>query len=186
MAEQIENINENSIGREIVDESAMDSFDIDNRTQDINEMVTNVPVEFEVGDKSIEIYSKSIRDMVKIDKLINQLRQIGSEEIDISDVTDADLTSEELEQKYIEIEKALEDKNTRIMDLVMEILFHVVNKNTGATELLAPGVVIEPEFSIDWLRDNLNVELGEQIIDAYNQKCSPGNLIKKILGSKKF
>lgn len=176
MAEQIENINENSMSREVVDDSAMDPFDIDNRTQDINDMVANIPIEFEVGGKSIEIYSKSIRDMVKIDKLINQLRQIGSEEIDISDVTDTtELTSEELEQKYIEIEQKLEDKNTRIMDLVMEILFHVANKT-----------VDEPEFSIDWLRDNLNVELGEQIIDAYNAKCSPGNLIKKILGSKKF
>ncbi len=162
MAEQIENIDENSL-------------DIDARTQEINEMVVNIPVEFEVGGKAIEIYSKSIRDMVQVDKLINQLRNVGAEDIDISDVIDADLTPEELEQKYIEIEQSLEDKNTRIMDLVMEILFNVVNKN-----------VKEPEFSIDWLRSNLDVELGEQIIDAYNVKCSPGNLIKKILGSKKF
>lgn len=179
MAEQIQTINENAmnekqeiLGLDNLEPDTSSSID----TQDINEIVANVPVEIEVTDVDdnehvLEVRSLTINAMVRVDKAIKELEKVGSEEIDIDDENDID--------SYV---KKVQMRTQKIFDEMVEVIFLIINPS-----------VKKPSYSREWIQENINVidedGSGHQIIDAYNYKCSSTNLlglVKKILVSKKF
>jgi len=135
--------------------------------QAINEAVVNIPRTFRVGDRTIEIHAKSINRMVLIDKLIIKLQLIGNEEVDIDD-----------DMPFEEAVKKVQDKHERLINAMVEIIYSIVNEDLK-----------KPVHDKDWLKNYLDVSedgLGHQIMDAYNDKCDPSSLLKKILLSRKF
>ncbi len=176
MAEQIDSINENAIADEA--DAGIDAMkDLANRKQAINEVIANIPIEFQVDDKTLQIHSKSANRMVIIDKIIGELQLLGEEEIEFPEFEE-DLSEEKLREQRNEFMIKVEEKNAKIREKTFKVIFNIVNP-----------ILDKPEVSIDWLMEHLDITEGgtaNQIMDAYNEKCNPGSLIKKILMSRKF
>ena len=180
MAEQIDSINENAItkeeGREFIDNK-----------QAINEIIANIPIEFEVDDKILQIHSKSANRMVVIDKIISELQLLGEEEIEFPDFEE-DSSEDELKEQRNEFMIKVEEKNAKIREKIFKVIFNIVNPSLEQAEgQRSAGTA--PEITIEWLMEHLDITEGgiaDQIMDAYNEKCNPGSLVKKILLSRKF
>ena len=171
MAEQIDYTNLN----ETEDIESAREF-IDNK-QAINEVIANIPIEFKVEDKTFLIYSKSANRMIIIDKIIGELQQLGEEEIEFPDFNE-DSSEEELKEQRNKFMIKVEEKNAKIREKIFKVIFNIVNPNLE-----------QPEITIEWLLEHLDITEGgiaDQIIDAYNEKCNPSSLVKKILLSRKF
>lgn len=173
---EIESINEEAISAE--DRQSIDAAkDLIDRKQAINEVMANIPIEFEVGDKTLQIHSKSANRMVIIDKIISELQLLGEEEIEFPEFEE-DLSEEKLREQRNEFMIKVEEKNAKIREKIFKVIFNVINP-----------VLDDPEHTIEWLMEHLDITEGgvaDQIIDAYNEKCNPGSLVKKILMSRKF
>ena len=154
--EQITQLNTDLVAQQLVELEAI---------QATNESIANIPDEFIVADRTIKISSKSIRQMVKIDRAVLELHKIAY-------LTDeSNLEGEELWEATIR-------KNENIYDRMVDVLFCIVNDNVN-----------KPEFTKEWIEDNISAAIGsvgEQIIDAYNQKCGTDTTVKKMLMSRKF
>ena len=177
MAEQINGINESAISQEEEDNGLDAMKDLAARKQAINEAMANIPIEFQVDDKTLQIHSKSANRMVIIDKIIGELQLLGEEEIDFPDFEE-DLSEEILRKQRNEFMIKVEEKNAKIREKIFKVIFNIVNPSLD-----------KPEVTIEWLMEHLDITEGgtaDQIIDAYNDKCNPGSLVKKILMSRKF
>ncbi len=151
--------------------------DFADRKQAINEAIANIPIEFEVNDKVLQIHSKSANRMVVIDKIISELQLLGEEEIEFPDFEE-ELSEEKLKEQRDEFMLKVEEKNAKIREKIFKVIFNIINPNLD-----------KPEVTIEWLMEHLDITEGgvaDQIIDAYNEKCNPGSLVKKILMSRKF
>ena len=136
------------------------------RQQEINEALVNVPTEFEVNGKTIEIRSKSPKQLVQIDKsILNLLKiQYEKENMNVDDVDNFWDNIESLHEKYFQAN--------------VDVLFKIINEDFNS-----------PDFSVDWISENIDLSLdgvGEQILDAYNAKCTPSNFFQKAIRSRKF
>jgi hypothetical protein len=131
--------------------------------QQRNEMIANIPLEFNVASTTLRVTAKTIKRMVEIDRLILEMQKLAYLEIEAP--ADEDIFWNEVLEK-----------TEKCYNLMAEIISKVVESNDG-------------EITLDWVRENIDITeggIGEKIIDAYNIKCSPTPLIKKILGSRKF
>jgi hypothetical protein len=150
--EQVTQLNEDLVAKQL---SELEEI------QKANEIIANIPTEFTIDGKTIGIKSKSIKQMVAIDRAILELHKAAYSTID------EDLEEEELWEATIK-------KNETIYRKMAECLFSIINDNTA-----------KAEFTIEWIEDNISLtagELGEQIIDAYNYKCSTADTtVKKML-----
>ena len=136
------------------------------RQQEINEALVNVATEFEVDGKTIEITSKSPKQLVQIDKsILNLLRiQYEKENMDVDNIATFWDNIESLHERYF---------NANV-----DVIFKIINNDFE-----------NPEFSLDWISDNIDLSLdglGEKILDAYNYKCTPSNFFQKAIRSRKF
>lgn len=151
---------------EAIDEAVSDEIEEIEQQQEINEIVANIPQEFNVNGKTIELHSKSARDMVRIDKSIMDLLKIQYKR--------ETLSIEEGENFWEEID-SLQDS---YYEATFEVLFLIINRDPK-----------NPEFDKDWIMDNIDLMddgLGEKILDGYNAKCSAQNFFQKVLRSRKF
>lgn len=167
--------NEAAISTEKSEFDAMKDFA--DKKQAINEGIANIPIEFEVDDKILQIHSKSANRMVMIDKIISELQLLGEEEIEFPDFEE-ESSEEELKEQRNEFMIKVEGKNAKIREKIFKVIFNVVNPS-----------IEQSEVTIEWLMEHLDITEGgtaDQIIDAYNEKCNPGSLVKKILMSRKF
>lgn len=174
---EIESINEDAIDPEVRTVNVDATKEFIDRKQAINEAIANIPIEFEVADKVLQIHSKSANRMVIIDKIISELQLLGEEEIEFPDFEE-DLPEEKLKEQRNEFMIKVEEKNAKIREKIFKVIFNIVNQN-----------IEEPEVTIEWMLEHLDITEGgiaDQIIDSYNEKCNPGSLVKKILMSRKF
>jgi len=133
--------------------------------QAVNEALINVPDEFQVNGTTIKIKSKTPRQIVVIDKAILKLlkSQYQKENVDVEDENFWD---------------TLENSHQEYFDANIEVIWHIINDNYD-----------KPEHDKEWIMDNVDLGedgLGEQILDAYNKKCTPSNFFQKAIRSRKF
>ena len=72
----------------------------------------------------------------------------------------------------------IEDLHERYFNANVDVIFKIINDDFE-----------KPEFSTDWISNNVDLSvggLGEQILDAYNHKCTPSNFFQKAIRSRKF
>ena len=136
------------------------------KQQDLNEIVANIPEEFEVGGRVIKIHSKSARDMVRIDKAILKILKV------------------QYERETIEIgeDDGFWDKLDALQESYYESTFDVIS-------LIINQDSKNPEFDKEWIMDHIDLMddgVGEKILDSYNAKCSATNFFQKVLRSRKF
>ncbi len=158
---------EESTEEEVTQEQVKEQIEEMEEKQEINEALANIPEVFEVNGKTIEIRSKTPRELVQIDKLILRLVKISYERETMS-FEDAD------DEFFDKIESVSE----RYFDANCDVLVHVMNKNPE-----------EPEITKDWILDNMDFSqngVAEQVMDAYNRRCSPDNFFQKVIRSRKF
>tara|TARA_A100001037_G_scaffold268428_1_gene261923 strand:- start:179 stop:712 length:534 start_codon:yes stop_codon:yes gene_type:complete len=151
---------------EAIVEAVSDGIEDIERQQSVNEAVANIPEEFEIGERTVKIYSKTAREMVKIDKSIMKLLKIQYER-ETLDVAEEESFWEKLDKFQEEY-----------YETTFNVLFLIINKDPD-----------NPEFDKDWIMDNIDLMddgTGEQILDAYNAKCSATNFFQKVLRSRKF
>ena len=149
-----------------VNESVADEMEEIEQQQAMNEIVANIPEEFEVNGKKIKIHSKSARDMVKIDKAIMQILKVQYER-ETLEIGEDDNFWDKLDS----LQESYYDSTFKVLSLI-------INENPD-----------NPEFSKEWIMDNIDLMddgLGEKILDAYNAKCSATNFFQKVLRSRKF
>lgn len=136
--------------------------------QEINEITVNIPLEFNIKDRTVKIRSRTIYDMVNVD------RKIEAFENAIANKVDYDENGTEKPMEYV----TRIHQQQRIVYSEMAKVIHAMINDADSEE-----------FTLEWIESNIDMTdggLGEQIVDAYNEKCMPKNLVKKILLSKKF
>lgn len=133
--------------------------------QQENEEVVNIPTEIEVNGKTLKVKSRTIPELVKIDRRILEFQKII---YNISSGTADDLTEEEAEQVIL-------DRQQECMDAVSDVLFHILNNNYD-----------EPSYNRDWIINNISLDNANKIIDIYNQKNSMGEFLKKTAMARKL
>jgi len=167
-----------SITEQLGEESAEDKLAEVTEIQRINEALVNIPTEFNVNGKVIKIKSKPMGQMVQVDRKILELYKMQfSDETPADDAEDI-TTKPEYWDERISILEATYKK-------ISEILFYIINDN-----------YTEPEFTEAWITNNIdtgsafdddpNSGMGNRILDAYNHRCSPDDLVKKMMQSKKL
>ena len=152
---------------ETKDENAemLESIQEAEEQQAVNEALINVPDEFEINGSTLKIKSKTPRQIVVIDKAILTLLKSQYEKENV-DVEDEDFWD------------ALEKSHENYFDANIEVLWRIINDDYD-----------NPEYEKDWIMDNIDLGaegLGEQILDAYNKKCTPSNFFQKAIRSRKF
>lgn len=159
--------------------------------QGLNELVANIPEEFPVNGKIVRIHSKTMRELVEVDRARSKLKQhlqardalnlklqtqrqqilsqiSNSTDDNIDDLWDQlevvneTLVSEELLEQQRELE-------VNCYDALIDVLFVALNKD-----------VQRPEYDKTWLGDNISVDLGNQIVDAYRAKNDTNNFFYKV------
>ena len=134
-------------------------------SQQANEIIANIPVEFKVDGRTLKVDCKTIAQIVKVDGLILQLQKISYLEVE----------ADELSEEFFD---ALAEKANKLYDLMADILFHILNQDPESPEVLR-----------EWIIEHIDIMeggVGEQIIDAYNQRCSPAPFLRKLLSARKF
>ena len=144
-----------------------------NKIQAINEAIVNIPTVFEISGKKIEIKSKPMRKLVEIDKQILEMYKLGF----AGDIDEDETTPEYWDKKIADVD--------RYYNIIAKVIFLIINEDTE-----------NPDITVEWIMDNIDPGdpvhdddksgLACQIIDAYNAKCSPNELQKKIMGARKF
>ena len=158
---------EESTEEEVTQEQIKEQIEDMEEKQEINEALANIPDVFEVNGKKIEIRSKTPRELVQIDKLILRLVKISYERETMS--------FEDADDKFFD---KIESVSERYFDANCDVLVHVMNENPE-----------EPEITKDWILDNMDFSqngVAEQVMDAYNRRCSPDNFFQKVIRSRKF
>ena len=151
---------------QIIKELGSEAIDELEQQQDMNEIIANIPQEFKVDGRTIKVNSKSAREMVKIDKAIMRLLklQFNRESIQIENNDNFWDDLDNIQNDYY--------------DATFEVISLIINDNPK-----------EPEFDLDWIMDHIDLfdgGVGEQILDAYNAKCSSQGFFQKVLRSRKF
>lgn len=158
---------EESTEEEVTQEQVKEQIEEMEEKQEINEALANIPEVFEVNGKKIEIRSKTPRELVQIDKLILRLVKISYERETMS--------FEDADGEFFD---KIESVSERYFDANCDVLVHVMNENPE-----------EPEITKDWILDNMDFSqngVAEQVMDAYNRRCSPDNFFQKVIRSRKF
>tara|TARA_Y100000034_G_scaffold132434_1_gene195410 strand:- start:613 stop:1125 length:513 start_codon:yes stop_codon:yes gene_type:complete len=158
---------EESTEEEVTQEQFQEQIQEMEEKQEINEALANIPDVFEINGQKIEIQSKTPRELVKIDKLILKLVKISYERETMS-FEDADS----------EFWEKIESVSERYFDANCDVLVHVINKDPE-----------NPEITKEWILDNMDFSqngVAEQVMDAYNRRCSPDNFFQKVIRSRKF
>lgn len=133
--------------------------------QEINEIVANLPTEFEVNGKVLKVDCKTIRQFVQIDRCVLEFQKLAFT------ATESPTDTEEFYDYTLE-------KNEKAYKLLSQAIFYIVNKNYN-----------EPEISLDWIEENIDFTDGntaDQILDAYIYRRSTKSSVKKILGMRQF
>lgn len=135
------------------------------KEQEINEIVANLPTEFEVNGKILKVDCKTIRQFVQIDRCVFEFQKLAFSEVEVPTDT------EEFYNYTLE-------KNEKAYKLLSQAIFYIVNRNYG-----------EPEISLDWIEENIDFTDGgiaDQILDSYIYRKSTKSTVKKILGMRQF
>ena len=146
-------------------EEMLESIQEAEEQQVVNEALINIPDEFKINGTTIKIKSKTPRQIVVIDKAILKLlkSQYEKENVDVEDDNFWD---------------ALEKSHQEYFDANIDVLWYIINENYD-----------NPDHEREWIMDNIDLGmegLGEQILDAYNKKCTPSNFFQKAIRSRKF
>ena len=154
-------------GEMVTQEEVAEQIEELEKKQEINEALANIPEIFTVNDMTIEIKSKTPRQLVKIDKLILKLLKVQYERETMT-----------FDESDIDFWTKIEGVSDNYFDANCEVLVHVVNEDPE-----------NPDISKDWIMDNMDFSengIAEQIMDAYNKRCSPDNFFQKVIRSRKF
>lgn len=142
--------------------------------QETNEAIVNVPTEFMVSGRKVEVKSLSLRRMIKVDKLIIKLNKLATKDF-TSDNIEYDISQKD----YLAELDEREQKTIEYYETFVDILSLIINDNDD-----------NPEFDKDWIMDNISVSgegsIGEQILDAYNKHQSALPFCMKALASRKM
>ena len=148
------------------DKVVADEMEEIEQQQKMNEIVANIPEEFDVDGRTIKVHSKSAREMVRIDKAIMKILKVQYERETMEVAEDDGFWDR------------LDDLQELYYSTTFDVLSLIINKDPD-----------KPEFSKDWIMDNIDLMddgIGEKILDAYNTKCSAQNFFQKVLRSRKF
>lgn len=168
-------------------------------TQNLNELVANVPKEIKIKNKVINIESKTPNQFTRIERVRQGLegarrrRESHTMVIEsqkqkiLTEIGEEGTPAERLEELWSLFEgvqaKELTDEHINeqskladnIMAQVVEVLYHIVNAD-----------VDKPRIDRVWIEENINIEDAQLIIDRYAEKNSLDNFFSSLQGLRTF
>jgi len=133
--------------------------------QEQNEIMANIPTEMEVAGRVIKLKSRTIPEIVKIDKVILEFQRIM---FDITTEDAEELTEEQAEQRILERQK-------QVAQAMAKTLFYIINEDYE-----------NPEHTEEWIINNIPLDKLNEILDIYEQRNNMGEFLKKIAMARKF